>query len=247
MQFCGNQTAKNMQNISPPVLYLIPVPIAEGDLDWIIPLNVKNEIINLQYFIVENAKSARQFLKQVNPDINWGEIVIVEMDKHKGYEQNEDIINIMKSSHKVGLMSEAGMPCIADPGHHIVRLAQSKGWKVKPMVGPSSILLALISSGMNGNCFKFNGYLPSKPDERKKALQQLEKESQSCTQLFIEAPYRNDKMINDLLQFLKPETRLLIAWDITGSHENLISKKVSEWKKNKPEIGKVPTLFAIGI
>src|SRR5690606_35390629 len=133
----------------------------------------------------------------LNPSINWSEITIVELDKHKGYEQNEDILNIMNVSKRVGLMSEAGMPCIADPGHLVVKLAHSKGWQIKPFVGPSSILLALISSGMNGNRFKFNGYLPSRPEERRKAPVQLEKESTSCTQLFIEAPYRNDKMLDD--------------------------------------------------
>ncbi len=246
MHFCSKETAKNMQIEGKSVLYLIPVPIAEGDLDWIIPLNVRNEIINIQHFIVENSKSARHFLKLLNPVINWSEISIVELDKHNGYEQNEDILNLFKSSKKIGLMSEAGMPCIADPGHHVVKLAQSRNWLVKPYVGPSSILLALISSGLNGNCFKFNGYLPSKPDERRRALLQLEKESNQCTQLFIEAPYRNDKMLDDLLLVLKPQTQLLIAYDITGVNEYIVTKEISKWKLSKPEIGKVPCIFAIG-
>lgn len=235
-----------MQNQGSCVLYLIPVPIAEEAIDWSLPLNVKNEIINIQHFIVENAKTARHFIKQLNPAVNWDQIELVELDKHKGYEQNEDILRLFKSAAKVGLMSEAGLPCIADPGHLIVQLAHQLGVKVKPLVGPSSILLALISSGMNGQSFKFNGYLPAKPDERKKAIQQLEKESKNCTQLFIEAPYRNDKMLDDLLKTLQSDTRLLVASDISGQDEQLISLKISDWKKRNFQIGKVPCLFAIG-
>lgn len=235
-----------MQNQGSSVLYLIPVPIAEGAIDWSLPLNVKNEIINIQHFIVENAKTARHFIKQLNPAVIWDQIEIVELDKHKGYEHNEDILGMFKRAAKVGLMSEAGLPCIADPGHHIVRLAHQLGVKVKPLVGPSSILLALISSGMNGQSFKFNGYLPAKPEERKKALLQLEKDSKDCTQLFIEAPYRNDKMMEDLLKSLQGDTRLLVASDISGQDEQLISLKISDWKKKNHQIGKVPCLFAIG-
>lgn len=235
-----------MQNHSSSVLYLLPVPIAEGDINSTIPLNVVSKIINIQTFIVENAKTFRQFYKRLNSEVNWSEIRVVELDKHNSYEQNEEISEIFKLGGEVGLLSESGLPCIADPGHHIVRLAHERGWIVRPMVGPSSILMALISSGMNGQCFKFNGYLPNKPDEKRKAIMHLEKECNSCTQLFIEAPYRNDRLLHDLIAILHPDTRLLLAIDISGENERILSRKVSQWKGMAIEIGKVPCMFGIG-
>lgn len=235
-----------MQKKALSVLYLLPIPIAEDDFNWSIPINVQREITNIHNFIVENAKTSRHFLKALNPNIDWSQLRLIELDKHQGYEQNEEILDILKSGVKVGLMSESGMPCIADPGNVIVRLAHQLGCLVKPMVGPSSILLALIASGMNGQCFKFNGYLPSKPDERKKALKNLEKESKDCTQLFIEAPYRNDKMFEDMLEVLQASSRILIAKSINGPDELIVSRSVAELKTQKIEIGKVPCLFGIG-
>ena len=247
MQFCHKFFTKIMQNSNQTVLCLIPCPIAEIDYNWTIPLNVIDEIVKIQSFIVENSKSSRHFLKSINPKIDWTKIEIFELDKHDINGQIGTFKEILNSGKTIGLMSEAGMPCIADPGNVIVRIAHDMGVKVKPFTGPSSILLALISSGMNGQSFKFNGYLPSKPEERKKSISHLEKQSKESTQLFIEAPYRNDRMFEDLINTLNDETRLMIASDLTGANERIISRKVAFWRKNKIEIGKIPCLFGIGI
>lgn len=228
------------------VLYLVPTNITEIDVNWTIPSNVINQINNIQVFIVENAKTTRHFLKLLNPHINWVEKLIFELDKHQPESQRKEILELLKSGKDIGLMSEAGLPCIADPGHEVVRMAHDNDIVVKPLNGPSSIILALISSGLNGQNFKFNGYLPSKPEERRKAIQLLENDSVKTTQLFIEAPYRNENMLKDLIDVLKPETRLLMARDITGENELIICRKVSWWKSNRIELGKVPCLFGVG-
>ena len=235
-----------MQNPNAAVLYLVPLPISEIGINWSIPLNVINEISNIEIFIAENAKTARHYLKLVKPDINWQETVVIELDKHQLSTQIDELKQILRGGKSVGLMSEAGLPCIADPGHLIVRAAHDMGMRVKPLTGPSSIVLALIASGMNGQDFRFNGYVPSKPDERKKAIQQLEKLKREATQLFIEAPYRNEKMLEDLIRTLQPDTRLMVAKDITGEDEWIVSQPVSWWRKQNIVLGKVPCLFAIG-
>lgn len=235
-----------MNNTSKDVLFLIPMPISEIELNWSIPLNVINQISKIQCFIVENAKVSRHFLKQVNPKIIWDDIMIFEMDKHQIQSQNGDILKLMQQHHVVGLMSDAGLPCIADPGNHVVRIAHDNGIQVKPLIGPSSIILALIASGLNGQSFKFHGYLPSKPEERKKAIGSLEKICKDTTQLFIEAPYRNHAMLADLIKTLNPETKLLIASDICGESEFILCKSVKWWRDNPIEISKIPCMFAIG-
>lgn len=223
------------------------MPISEIEINLSIPLDVINQITTIQCFIVENSKVARHFLKRINPQINWDKIEIFEMDKHQINQANNEILKFLKQKHHVGLMSDAGLPCIADPGNHVVRIAHENGIKVKPLTGPSSIILALISSGLNGQNFKFNGYLPSKPEERKKAIIGLEKICQNSTQLFIEAPYRNEAMFLDLLKILSPQTRLLVAFDVTGENEHIICRNIKWWRDNPLKIGKVPCMFAIGI
>lgn len=235
-----------MQNTNASVLFLIPMPISEIELNWSIPLNVINEISKIQVFIAENAKTSRHFLKLINPNINWAEIEVIELDKHHLSTQIEELKAVLRNNQSVGLMSEAGLPCIADPGNLIVRAAHDMGIRVRPLTGPSSIVLALIASGMNGQDFRFNGYVPSKPEERKKAIQQLEKLKREATQLFIEAPYRNEKMLEDLVRTLQPDTRLMVAKDITGENEWIVSQPVSWWRKQNITLGKVPCLFAIG-
>ena len=236
-----------MQNHTAAVLYLVPLPISEIGINWSIPLNVINEISSIEIFIAENAKTARHYLKQVKPNINWQETEVIELDKHQISTQIEELKQILRSGKSVGLMSEAGLPCIADPGHLIVRAAHDMGMRVKPLTGPSSIVLALIASGMNGQDFRFNGYIPSKPEERRKAIQQLDRLKREATQLFIEAPYRNEKMLEDLLQTLQPDTRLMVAKDITGESEWIVSRPVSWWRQQNIVLGKVPCLFGVGI
>ncbi len=228
-------------------MFLIPVPISGNGIPWSIPLKVSEQIVSIQHFIVENEKTARHYLKQLNPGISWDKISLLEMDKHNMESRRGEIRNMLLENPMVGLMSEAGLPCIADPGNHVVRMAHELEITVKPLTGPSSILLALIASGLNGQQFKFNGYIPVKPEERRQAILRLEKESGTCTQLFIEAPYRNDKMFADLLAVLNPSTRLLIAVDLTGDHERIMCRTVSWWKDNRLEIGKIPCMFGLGL
>lgn len=236
-----------MSKASAKVLYLVPVSISEADVSWSIPALVSKQVSEIQHFIVENAKTARRYLKLLNPSVDYGNIHMLELDKHNVNAQLSEIRSFLQAHTSVGLMSEAGLPCIADPGNHVVRMAHDMQIRVKPLTGPSSIILALISSGLNGQNFRFNGYLPGKPDERKKALTELEKMARNSTQIFIETPYRNDAMFQDLLRCLHPDTRLLIASDITGENESIVCRKVSAWREQNIAIGKVPCIFAIGI
>lgn len=227
-------------------LFLVPLPLSDSDINWSIPLLVIEQISKIQCFIVENAKTSRHFLKKINNKIDWSAIEILELDKHNVSGQKSEIKALFEKYKEIGLMSEAGLPCIADPGNEIVKLAHQLNFNVKPLIGPSSIVLALISSGMNGQSFKFNGYLPAKPEERKKSIAVLEKNCFDTTQLFIETPFRNDAMLGDLLKTLQPKTRLMLAIDISGENELIISRTVSEWIQNPIQIGKVPCMYAIG-
>lgn len=227
-------------------LFLIPVSLSDVDLSWVLTPNVHKIIHSLKAYIAENAKTARHFLKQAEHPLPISEIEILELDKHQPDQQNKALLDFMQKYKEVGLMSEAGMPCIADPGNKVVRLAHENDILVKPLTGPSSILLALTASGMNGQSFKFSGYLPQKPAERQAAILKCEKESSESTQLFIEAPYRNDQMLKDLCRILKPNTYLMLAIHLTAEDEKIISRKISWWKQQQLEIGKVPCLFGIG-
>ncbi len=228
------------------ILFLIPVSLSETDYNWYLPSNVLKIIHSLDFFIVENAKSARHFLKSIAHPKPLQQIEIFELDKHDPDSQKKELGQLLKAHEKTGLMSEAGLPCIADPGTHVVKLAHALDIKVKPLTGPSSIILALISSGLNGQNFRFSGYISSKPAERKLAIQKLESECITSTQLLIEAPYRNDHLLKDLIDTLKPDTMLMVAIDITGNQEKIICKPVAWWKNNRLEIGKVPCIFGIG-
>lgn len=232
---------------APGALYLLPVPISETDINWSMPLEVINQIPKIQLFIVENAKTARGFAKKMHPAIDFTKIQFYELNKHNINSQTVEIKQLLTQYEFVGLMSESGLPCVADPGNHVVRIAHEIGITVKPFTGPSSIMLALAASGLDGQRFKFNGYLPSKPEERKEAIRQLERYCNEATQLFIEAPYRNEKMLADLVSTLSPGKRLLVASNITGPEERIICRQVSWWKKNTVLIGKVPCLFGIGV
>lgn len=227
-------------------LFLVPVGLSDTSIDWYLPHNVLKTIHSINHFIVENAKTARQFLKFIQHPTPLQSIEIVELNKHDLSSQTNEIKQFLNHHAKVGLMSEAGLPCIADPGTHVVKLAHELSWRVKPLTGPSSILLALIASGFNGQQFTFLGYLPTKGMDKKTVIQQIENEANVCTQLFIEAPYRNDQLFNDLCQILRPTTFLMLAINLTAEDEMIISKPISWWKQNKREIGKVPCLFGIG-
>lgn len=228
-------------------LYLIPATLGEISPDDVLPHTIKRSIDFINDYIVENEKTARRFIKSVNPEKNQASLKIQVLNKHTQPEEYTEMLQPCLQGRNIGLMSEAGCPGIADPGAVIVKLAHERGIQVVPLVGPSSVLLALMSSGMNGQNFAFNGYLPIDKNEKKDALKKLEKQSsdKNQTQIFIETPYRNNKLVEDLLQVLNPSTRLCIAADITLPSEFIKTRTIQEWKKNKVDLHNRPTIFII--
>jgi len=229
-------------------LFLIPTTLGDNNPLEVLPLLVQQTIERTDYFIVENEKTARRFIKQICPEKLQSELVLFPLGKRIKELDTQDYLNICETGKDIGLLSEAGVPAIADPGSIIVKMAHEKNIKVKPLVGPSSILLAMMSSGFNGQNFTFNGYLPIDAKEKKNKLKQLEKLSKEKqqSQIFIETPYRNDKMLIDLLQTLSPNTDLCIATDITLKEEYIRTLSIKEWKKTaKPNLHKRPTIFII--
>ncbi len=228
-------------------LFLIPVPLADIDHAECLPAYNKEIIQSLTYFIVENIRSARRFLKAVDKAINIDELHLVELNKHTDPKAISSYLDPMKAGHNVGIISEAGCPAVADPGSDIVALAQEKGFEVCPLVGPSSILLALMASGFNGQGFTFNGYLPIKDDERSKTLKELEaKAIKGHTQIFIETPYRNDKLLQELIRQCKGTTLLCIASNLTAPNSLIQTKPLNQWAKAIPKLHKLPTIFLLG-
>jgi 16S rRNA (cytidine1402-2'-O)-methyltransferase len=229
----------------PGKIYLIPTVLHE-DAPETIPAYILDAVKDCQVFFVENEKTARRFLKSI-----WREMVIDNYQWfaiHKAEESvTKQLIQLGKAGKNIGIISEAGCPGIADPGQILVAAAQQAGLVTKPLVGPSSILLALMASGMNGQCFQFNGYLPIDSLERKKKIKELEAYSHkyNCTQLFIETPYRNNALIKDILQSAKEETKLCIAVDITAPSESIRTKTVRQWKNEAVDIHKRLAIFLL--
>lgn len=227
-------------------LYLIPTLLAEDATDSI-PPQVRKVITETDLYIVENLKTARRFIKAVYKEKNIDACSFFELDKHRDYAFDETFLQQAFEGKHIGLLSEAGMPCIADPGHKVVQLAHELGIRVVPLAGPSSILMALIASGFNGQQFSFNGYLPIDHSERKQKLVQMESLARrGQTQLFMDTPYRNAKLLEELLQWLKFDTMLCIACNITGKDEYIHSLPLAEWKKRKPDLHKKPAIFILG-
>ncbi|MGG7035440.1 MAG: SAM-dependent methyltransferase [Flavobacterium sp.] len=228
-------------------IYLIPTTLGEVDPMDVLPQTVKRTIELIDDYIVENEKTARRFIKSIQPEKVQATLRLSALNKHTEISEHIKMIQPCLEGKNVGILSEAGCPGIADPGAVIVKLAHEKGIQVVPLVGPSSILLALMSSGMNGQSFAFNGYLPIDKSEKKSALKALEKLSfdKNQSQSFIETPYRNNKMLEDLLQILNPSTHLCVATDITLPTEFIKTKKISEWKKVKVDLHNRPTIFII--
>lgn len=214
-------------------LYLIPTTLGEMNPEDVLPQTIKRSIDFIDDYIVENEKTARRFIKSVHPEKKQPELNLYLLNKHTEEADYTKMIQPLLEGKNVGLMSEAGCPGVADPGAVIVKLAHDKGIQVIPLVGPSSILLAVMASGMNGQSFAFNGYLPIDTNEKKSALKQFERLSheKNQSQLFIETPYRNNKLLEDLLQILQPSTQLCIACDITLPTEFIKTKSVNDWKK----------------
>jgi 16S rRNA (cytidine1402-2'-O)-methyltransferase len=236
--------------MSSGTLYLIPVPMDESTTAVsVLPADVIKTASRLKFFIAENAKTCRAFLKQLPSEFPLQEITVLSYDKHDRNEMDiKTFLQPLLDGNDTGLVSEAGCPAIADPGSEIVSAAHRRGIKVVPMIGPSSILLSLMASGFNGQNFRFHGYLPIDPSERNEKLRNMENEANrnNVTQIFIETPFRNQQMLSALLNQLRPETKLCIASAITGNNEKINTRTVKEWKSGSPIPNKVPAIFLIG-
>jgi len=230
------------------VLYLIPVPLGQSTLEAVLPAAVRDRAKQLRHFVAENAKSARAFLKLLPSDTPLQQIGIQELSEHTPTSALPDLLAPLYAGQDVGLISEAGCPAVADPGANLVALAQREGIRVVPMTGPSSILLALMGSGLSGQNFAFHGYLPVKDDERQKKLRDLEKDSrqEKRTQIFIETPYRNRQMLETLVKTCADSTRICVATDLTLDSESIMTRTPAEWRRQgQPEIDRRPTVFLL--
>lgn len=230
-----------------PSLFLIPVMLGDTAVERVIPSYNIEVVSALKHFIVENVRSARRFLKQCNKDIDIDSLTFYELNKHTDKNQISNYLLPIRNGESVGVISEAGCPAVADPGADVVAIAQSNGIRVVPLVGPSSMLMAIMASGFNGQSFAFHGYLPIDADERVKMLKKLENRaySEDQTQLFIETPYRNEKLVEDILKHCKPQTRLCIAMNISCEDEYIVTKSVKSWKGKLPDMQKKPCVFLI--
>jgi 16S rRNA (cytidine1402-2'-O)-methyltransferase len=227
-------------------LYLIPSLMGETEPLEVLPLSIKKVIDLCDHFVVENEKSARQFIKKVLPTKAQPDLLLNVLNKYTEPQEYVDFLRPCLEGQPVGIISEAGAPCVADPGSELVRIAHTKNIRVVPLVGPSSILLALMASGMNGQNFAFTGYLPIEKAPRKKQIRQLERASmKGQTQIFMETPYRNLKLFEDVLAVCESETRLCLATDITTPQEQIQTKTIAEWRRQTPNIEKRPTIFVL--
>lgn len=228
-------------------LYLIPTPLGETPLDLALPEETRRIAARLSHFVVEHPKTARAFLKQVGTDLPIQQLNLQELSEHTKADQLEALLQPLQAGIDIGLLSEAGCPAVADPGAELVKLAHCRGIAVKPLVGPSSILLALMGSGLVGQRFTFHGYLPAKPDERASALKDLEKraEKDDATQVFIETPYRNRAMLESILAACRPDTWLGLACSLTTPGELVATRRVEQWRKQLPEVERSPCVFLI--
>lgn len=227
-------------------IYLIPNLLGESPLTVLSP-QVAQAVQELTYFVVENEKSARKFIKLIAPDKPQSELQISVIDKHQSTPDYAAYLTPCLQGHSIGIISEAGCPGVADPGAEIVRVAHQKALRVIPLVGPSSLLLAMMSSGLNGQNFAFNGYLPIDKQVRRKTLKILERKVQEGqSQLFIETPYRNQQLLSDLIETLQADTLLCIATDLTLPTESIRTLPIGQWKHTSIDLQKRPTLFIIG-
>lgn len=229
-------------------VYLLPNSIGNEEPDGYLPPATKKKITELKFLIVENIRTARRYLKMLNREISIDEISFFELNKHTDPSVLPDFLTPAQEGNDIGILSEAGLPGIADPGALIVALAHHLNIRVVPLTGPSSIFLALMASGLNGQRFRFAGYLPIRAQERIHAIRQLEHDAirYDETQVFIETPYRNNQLLGDLLSHCDAGTRITIAAEISTENEFIKTARVSEWKKKKPDLHKRPAVFLIG-
>lgn len=226
-------------------LYMIPLPVAEGALHTL-PAQVSTVTLGLKHYFAENVRTARRFLRAMHPSLVLEDIQLSEIDKHTGADMAL-LRRWLAEGYSIGVMSEAGCPGIADPGSALAGAAHNMGARVVPVSGPSALLLALMASGLNGQSFAFGGYLPVKEPARGKAIRDAEARSATMgqTQLFIETPYRNNQMLQDLIKHCQPGTRICIAMDVTGPNEYIKTNTVTYWKSTPPELPKAPAIFLL--
>lgn len=235
-------------NIIENALYLFPVTIGDTEVGKVLPEYNKEILQHIRFFVVENIRTARRFLKKSIPTFDIDSTTFFELNEHTSVTDISQYLDPIADGHPMGVLSEAGCPAVADPGADIVAIAQRKGIKVVPLVGPSSIILSLMASGFNGQKFAFNGYLPVDSNERAKTLKHLEQRiySEGQTQIFIETPYRNDKLLADIIRICSPNMRLCIAANITCDDERIVTKTLKQWKEVRSfSIGKTPCIFLL--
>ncbi|MCH5213914.1 MAG: SAM-dependent methyltransferase [Muribaculaceae bacterium] len=231
-----------------PALYLLPSALSEADVDEVIPARNRLITSKLRYFVVENLRTARRWIKRCDRSFSFEGVEMVELNKQTPESEISQMLEPLRQGHPMGVMSEAGCPAVADPGAALVNIAQKEGLKVVPLVGPSSIIMSLMASGMNGQNFAFLGYLPIDEKERRNELRRLERESEEKdrTQIFIETPYRNNKMVEILAETLQPDTLVCVAADITdGERESIVTLPASQWRKRKYDYSKRPVIYLI--
>lgn len=231
-----------------PILYLIPVNLSDAPLDTVLPAFNLEVVKGLRHFIVENVRTARRFLRKCSRDIVIDDLTFAELDVHTDPAAVGAMLAPMEAGHSMGVMSEAGCPGVADPGALAVAEAQRRGYRVAPLTGPSSILLSLMASGFNGQGFAFHGYLPIDQAERERRVKALEADSRrtGMTHIFIETPYRNDRLLETLAKVLAPSTLVCVASAITDpEHESIVTLAAKEWRRPPRSYHKIPTIFLI--
>ena len=228
-------------------LYLIPSPLGENEPAEVIPAPVLDKLRTLGTFVVEELRTARRYLSRAGLKGHIDALEFHVLNEHTPESEVEAMAALFEDGRDVGLITEAGLPAVADPGAALVALCHRRGIRVVPFVGPSSLMMALMASGLNGQSFAFQGYLPAKTDERRAAIKSIEKQSAAHrqTQIFIETPYRNDAMLEDLLRICAPATRLCIAADITMPDETILTRSIAQWRKDPITLGKRPCVFLI--
>lgn len=230
-----------------PALYLIPVTLSDVPLSQVLPAANIEVVRGISHFIVENVRSARRFLKRCDRDIDIDQLTFYELNRHTDPKDIASYLAPLEKGLPMGVISEAGCPAIADPGADVVAIAQRRGLTVVPLVGPSSILMGLMASGFNGQSFAFVGYLPIEASVRARRLKELEQRilRDDQTQIFIETPYRNNTLLADLVKHLPGNLRLCVASDITGENERIVTRTIAQWAAQKPDFGKIPTIFLL--
>lgn len=228
-------------------LYLIPVTLGDTPIEQVLPPYNREVILTLRHFIVEEVRTARRFLKRVDKAIDIDALTFYPLNKHTSPEALSGYLRPLEQGESMGVISEAGCPAVADPGADVVAIAQRKGLEVVPLVGPSSIILSVMASGFNGQSFAFNGYLPIEADQRVRKLKALEQRAaaERQTQLFIETPYRNNKLVEEILRTCRPQTRLCIAANLTCPDAYVHTRTVKEWQGRVPDLSKTPCIFLI--